>query len=1088
METMTARPTPGAARAYPLTSLQHGMLFQTLRAPGAGLDVEQVVCTLGHAVDAGRMRRAWERAVARHDVLRTRFQWEGIPEPLQAVEAEVPVGFDVHDLTALPPVEREARLERWLDDDRAQGFDLARAPAMRLALFRHGAQAHVLAWSFHHVLLDGASVAHVLREVFALYDGDDVDLPARQPFADHVEWLRARGPAADEAYWTERLRGVSAGEPVRAGRAAPRDPDAEPPFGGCELRLSEDATAALRAFEREQGVWLSTVVHAAWALLLGRCTGRDEMVFGAVRAGRGTGVPGAGEMVGMLINTVPVRVSLPADAAVVDWLDQVGEQLAQVAEHEHAALPDVTRWSGLPQGAALFTTLLDYQARPFDAALGAAGGAWAQRGFRVVRRTGFPLSVAVTGETPLRLRMDYDADRFDAPAARRMLARLAHLLQAIAADPDRRLGALDPVGPEERRMLVEAWNPPPAAYPIERCVHRLVAEQAARTPDSLAVAFGDERITYGELEARANGLARRLVRLGVGPEARVGLCLERGIEMVVAVLAVWKAGGAYGPMDPGSPAERLSWLLHDFGPAVVVTQSRLRAALPAHDAATVLVDAQAPEDGERTDPVDAAAGPANLAYVIYTSGSTGRPKGVAVHHGAIANHLLGAVDAFGFGAADVGISQAAYTFDMWLVEVFAPLLAGGAVRMLAPGELLEPAAQAAATAGATILHAVPAVLRQMVDGAAARGDGSLATLRRVFTGGDRVPPDLLADVRRALPADAQLRVLYGPTETTVVCTGWRAPVDGRAEGHPIGGALPNLRAYVCDARGALVPAGVAGELCIGGAGVARGYLGRPALTAAAFVPDPFGAPGSRLYRTGDRARHRSDGTLAYLGRLDEQVKIRGFRIEPGEIEARLRRAPGVAACAVVARDDAPGGARLVAYLAGDARAAELRAYLRRHLPHYMVPSAFVALEALPLGANGKVDRRALPAPPPAADEAEYVAPRTPVEAALAAIWAGVLGRDRVGVRDDFMEIGGHSLLATRVVARVREALDGRLTVAALFEHPTIESLAPLLSERRPAAAGPAAVPSDDDDPHQLLAQLDELSDEELDRLLATANP
>ncbi|HEX6370476.1 MAG TPA: amino acid adenylation domain-containing protein [Longimicrobium sp.] len=1085
---MTAGPATerGTPPAYPLTPLQHGMLFQTLRAPGAGLDVEQVVCTLRHAVDAERMRRAWERVAARHEILRTRFQWEGLPEPVQAADTDVALEFGVHDHAALPPAEREARLERCLEEDRARGFDLSRAPAMRLALFRHAADEHVLVWSFHHAILDGASVAHVLREVFALHDGGDAaeaDLPARRPFGEHVAWLRGRGPAADEAYWTGRLRGVAAAEPLKAGRAAPRDPAAEPPFGGCELRLSPHATAALRAFEREQGVWLSTLVQGAWALLLGRCTGRREVVFGAVRGGRATGVDGVEGMVGMLINTVPVRVALPPESTVLDWLDELGEQLAELADHEHAALPDVAAWSGLPQGAALFTTLLDYQARPFDAALHDAGGAWAQRGFRVVRRTGFPLSVAVTGEAPLRLRMDYDADLFDAPAAERMLGRLAHLLEEIAARPDAPLGALDPLPAAERRTLTEAWNPSAVEYPAGRCVHRLVAEQAARTPGALAVEFGGERITFRELESRADRLARRLVRLGVGPESRVALCLERGVEMVVAVLAVWKAGGAFGPLDPGSPPERLSWLLHDLGPSVLVTQARLRAVLPAHDAATLLVDAPGaePADGERE--VDGGAGPQNLAYVIYTSGSTGAPKGVAVHHAAIANHLLGAADAFGFGPADVGIAQAAYTFDMWLVEVFAPLLAGASARLLAPGELLEPARQATALAGATVLHAVPAVLRQLVDAAGAGADGPLATLRRVFTGGDRVPPDLLADVRRALPADAELRVLYGPTETTVVCTGWRVPAGGGAEGHPIGAPLPNLRAYVCAPGGGLVPAGVAGELCIGGQGVARGYLGRPGLTAAAFVPDPFGAPGARLYRTGDRARHRSDGTLEYLGRLDEQVKIRGFRIEPGEVEAVLRRHPDVSACAVVAREDGPGGARLVAYVAGGVRSGELRGHLRRHLPHYMVPSAFVLLDALPLGANGKVDRRALPAPPPAAEEAEYVAPRTAVEAALAEIWAEVLQRGRVGVRDDFMEIGGHSLLATRVVARIRQALDGDVTVAALFEHPTIESLAPLLAERTAPAAGPAPA-GPESNPHQLLAMLDDLSDEELDLLLA----
>jgi amino acid adenylation domain-containing protein len=1079
----SAAPSGEAPRTYPLTPLQHGMLFQSLRAPGSGLNVEQVVCTLREAVDEEGIRRAWTTAVARHDVLRARFAWTGMPQPVHVVQAEAAPEIAVHDL-ARPGFDHG--LEHWLEEDRARGFDLARDPAMRLTLFRRAADEWVLVWTFHHLILDGASVAHVLREVFALYEGGGkAELPARRPFRDHVAWVHGRDPAEDEVFWTEWLRGVSAAEPPRGARAHPRDPAAEPPFGARELRLSAEATAALRAFEQEQGVWLSTLVQAAWALLLGRCSDRRDVVFGAVRGGRATGVEGVEGMVGMLINTVPVRVLLPDDARVTDWLDEIGDRLSALVEHEHSALPDVARWSGIAPGAALFDTILDYQARPFDAELGGLGGAWAARELRVLRRTGFPLAVAVTGETPLQLRLDYDAEHFDGVSAERMLERFANLLAGIAENPDQRLGAVDPLPPAERHLLLHAWNRPETRLPVPR-THLMVAEQAARTPDALAVACGGKRVGYGELDTRAERLARRLAGLGVGPEVRVGLCLERGVEMVVAVLAVWKARGAYVPIDPDAPPERLAWLLQDCAPAVVVTQARLASALPAHGGATVLAD-EAWDGAEAADVnlPPSSAEPDGLAYVIYTSGSTGTPKGVAVHHGALSNHVRSAADAVQAGPADVGIVQAAYTFDLWVLEVFPPLVAGGSVRILASGELLERERVPAALAGATLLNGVPAVFRQVVDAAAEAGGGALSALRHVAIGGDRVPPELLAELRRALPARAVLRVLYGPTETTVVCTGWTVPADGRVEGHPIGTPLPNLRAYVCGAGGTLLPGGTAGELWVGGLGVARGYLGRPALTAAAFVPDPFGPAGGRLYRSGDRVRHLSDGTLDYLGRVDEQVKIRGFRVEPGEVEAVLRRHPGVTACAVVGRDDGPGGTRLVAYLTGDAGAGELRPYLRRTLPGWMVPSIFVAVDRLPLGTNGKVDRRALPAPPPAAAQAEHVAPRTAVERVLAGIWAEVLGLELVGVRDDFLELGGHSLLATRVVSRIRAALQGDVTVASLFQHPTIEQLAPLLAER---AAAPSADPAPglaDRSPQQLLSQLDQLSDEELDRLLAT---
>ena len=1078
-------PSPPVQHRYPLTPLQHGMLVQTLLDPAAGVNVEQVVCRLREAVDAERMERAWTRAVQRHDVLRTRFAWADLPEPVQEVLPHVPLALHRQDWGAVPPAEREARLDGWLAADRARGFDLADAPAMRLALFRFGPDEHVLAWSFHHALLDGRSVAHVLGDAFGDYDGEGAgDAPAPRPFREHVAWLRARDPSEDEAYWTRVLRGAGPAEPLPMLRMEPRGP-AEPAFAEREVRLSAGATAALRRLEQAQGVWLSSVVQGAWALLLGRYTGSGAPVFGVIRGGRGAGVQGADGMVGLLINTVPVRVPLPARTAVIDWLDEIGEANAALLAHEHAALPDIRRWTGLHAGDALFESILDYQPRPFDAALRALGGPWEGRGVRVLRHPGAPLAVAVTGETPLRVRIGYDTERFDAAAVDAILGHFVHILDQVAADPERRLAELDPLPPAERARVLDAWNRTEAAHHAGALVPEQVAARAAATPDAVAVTRDERTLTYGELDARSNQLARWLRRRGVGTDTRVGLFLERGPELVTAMLGVWKAGGAYVPLDTGYPAERLAFILADSAVGVVLTQDRLSPALPAADAEIIRLDTEWPAvAAESVDTLPGGAEPRGLAYVIYTSGSTGTPKGVAVEHRGLRNLCAWHARAHGLTAADRVTQMASPAFDASALEIWPALARGARVQVVPDAVRMDPERLRGwiVRHGSTIATAVVTVAEPLMALEWPRD----AALRWIVAGADRL------QARPGPGVPFGLTNNYAPTECTIIATcavvereGTRAPSIGRP--------VDNTRAYVLDGEMRPVPAGVAGELFIGGVQVARGYIRRPALTAERFVPDPFGGEaGARLYRTGDRARWLADGTLDFLGRVDAQVKIRGFRVEPGEIEAALRGHPDVADCAVVVREDAaradvPGERRLVAYVVGGAPADALRGHLRRTLPEYMVPAAFVALAELPLNANGKVDRKALPAPDPAPAEAEYVAPRGPVEEALAGIWAEVLGRGRVGATDRFLEIGGHSLLATRVVARVREVFDGDVGVAALLHpHATVASLAPRLSERTPVAVAerPAGwIAEADASPHRLLSVLDELSDEELDLLL-----
>jgi amino acid adenylation domain-containing protein len=523
--------------------------------------------------------------------------------------------------------------------------------------------------------------------------------------------------------------------------------------------------------------------------------------------------------------------------------------------------------------------------------------------------------------------------------------------------------------------------------------------------------------------------------------------MERTPELLVGVLGIWKAGGAYVPLDPGYPAERLGWIITDAALPVVVATGSTAAVLPEHGATLVRVDQlpKAASDAAAEMATEAPASAASLAYVIYTSGSTGRPKGVQVQHGSLSNLLAATREAFAVGEGDVMPALASYAFDIWLFEALLPLTSGGAVRLVERERVLDVPALLEEIADATLLHAVPALMRQVVH--AERETPRLARLRRAFVGGDRVPADLLAEMRETL-SGAETHVLYGPTEGTILTSTHPVPQDGIVEGHPIGHPLGNVRLYVCDLLGSPQPVGVPGELLIGGTGVARGYLGRAGLTAEQFVPDPFGGKsGARLYRTGDRARWRADGTLEFLGRVDGQVKIRGFRIEPGEVEGVLRQHESVAECVVVARENAPGETRLVAYVVGDVEAEELREHLRQSVPEYMVPSAFVVLEQLPLTPNGKLDRKALPAPEHAADAERYVAPRTPVEELLAGIWAEVLGLERVGVKESFFDLGGHSLLIMRLLAEVQATFDVEISIRTVFSMPTVEAMAGEIEHR-----------------------------------------
>ncbi|MFE3873982.1 non-ribosomal peptide synthase/polyketide synthase [Kitasatospora sp. NPDC059146] len=1061
----------------PLTPLQEGMLFHRLVGGPDDVYLDQAALLLDGVTDPQAFALAWQRVTDRTPALRTSVVWEGVPAPLQLVRRGVRLPVTVHDLRALDPARRAERLERLRADDLARGLDIATAPLTRLTLVRlPEARLHLL-WTSHHLILDGWSLAQVLTEVFEEYAAvttGTAPAPAvRRPFGDYVRWLAAQDAAAARAHWRGVLAGFAGATPLpvdRARREAHRARSAQSHRAG----LSEEVSGRLADTARRAGLTLGTVVQGAWALLLARYAGEPEVLFGTTVSGRPEDLPGVESMIGLFINTLPTRVRVESGRTAADWLRALQEAQAEARRHAAVSLAELTGYSDLPPGGALFDSIVAFENYPFDDARAAGAGV---RLAEVSSRdaTNFPLVLRAHQGERLGLDLGYDPELFDADTVRALAGRLCLLLAGLADGLDRPLRELAWTTPEERRRATGPVTLP--ARPRNTLVD-LFEAQAARTPHARAVSHGAEHLDYAELDARASRLAHRLAELGAGPERFVALALPRTADLVVAVLAVLKAGAAYLPLDPDLPAERRAELLGDAAPVALVTLDRTDADVPV----LALADPAVRADLERRPA--APLGPRhrplsdNPAYAIYTSGSTGRPKGVVVPHANVVRLFDHTRELLGFGPQDVWTLFHSYTFDFSVWELWGPLLHGGRLVVVPADTARDPEAflRLLADEGVTVLNQTPSAFLPLVRADAEHPELSRrSALRTVVFGGEALDVTRLADWYARHPQDAPRLVnMYGITETTVHVT--HAPLDAATAAAggpaPLGDGLADLRLYLLDADLAAVPPGAVGELYVAGEGLARGYLDRPGLTATRFLADPFGAPGTRMYRTGDRARRSADGsTLHYLGRSDQQVKIRGFRIEPGEVEAALLTHPGVGQAAVGVHQDAAGTRRLVAHVvAGEGAteppsAADLRAHLERLLPAYLVPAGYVPMAALPLTPNGKLDRRALPAPGPdgypGTAGRDRTAPRTPAEQLVARAWAAVLDTGEVAAEDDFFALGGDSILAVRATARLREAF-GRadLSPRVLFDHPVLARLAEALSAGggQPAGSRPADGP------------------------------
>ncbi|MDV3219400.1 amino acid adenylation domain-containing protein [Mycobacterium avium] len=995
------------ADVLPLSPVQQGLLFHT----GFAQELEdlyavQLGITVSGTLDPHRLRDAVQNAVNRHPNLVARF-FDEFGEPVQIIPAEPEMAWRYLELDG---GDIDGQLEQLSADERAAVCDLAGQPAFRAALIRIADDRHRLLLTIHHIVIDGWSLPVLLQEVFAGYYGQR--LPAPPSYRSYLMWLSAQDRAAAQDAWREALAGFETptlvAPPGKIGRRAV-----------ATYTVSADTTKALGELARSSRTTVSTVLQGAWAQLLTWLTGQHDVAFGTAVSGRPTELPGADAMVGLLINTVPVRADIAAATTVVDLLEQLQRAHADTLEHEHLALNEIHRVTGHDQ---LFDTLFLYENYPIDASALLDVHELAVTEFSSREFNHYPLSVVATPGHELSLRVEYDTEVFDEAGIETLIERLRQVLAAMTTDPGQRLSAIDLLDAAEHERL-DAWGNRavltrrPAA---QASIPALFAAQVARAADAVAITCGERSFTYREVEESANRLAHLLSGQGAGPGQRVAVVIPRSAEAVVAIFAVLKTGAAYVPIDPGVPAARLQFVLADSAPVAAVTTAEVRDRLDGFTGQIIDFDDPAVAEQPATGlPVPAAD---NIAYIIYTSGTTGTPKGVAIPHRNV-TLLLETLDAqLGLGQVWTQCHSLAFDFSVW--EVFGSLLYGGRL-VVVPDAVVRSAEDLHALLvreQVSVLSQTPSAFYALQSADALAPElGQQLKLQTVVFGGEALEPHRLATWLHRHPGLPRMINMYGITETTVHAS-FREIVDADVDSSvsPIGVPLANLAFFVLDGWLRPVPVGVVGELYVAGGGLATGYVGRPGLSATRFVACPFGGPGARMYRTGDLVRWGADGQLQYMGRADAQVKIRGYRIELGEIQAALAGLDGVEHAAVIAREDRPGDKRLVGYITGTADPAEVRAQLGERLPGYMVPSAVVVLDALPLTVNGKLDTRALPAPE-YSDVDRYRAPVTAIEEILADIYAQVLGVERVGVDDSFFDLGGDSILSMQVVARARAA-------------------------------------------------------------------
>ncbi len=1032
---------------YPMTPMQKGMLFHNMLDSQSSAYVEQSTFELKGTLDLAAFSASLDLLVQRHSALRTNFRSDLQDEPLQVVYRSKRGDLYVEDIREKEKAAQEQYIEEFARRDQQKGFDLAKDTLMRVSILRTSDDSYHFVWSFHHIIMDGWCLSLVTNEVFggytALTEGKPPQLPVVTPYSRYIEWLEGQNRQEAAEYWNDYLRGYEETAVLPQAKTG-KTQGYEAKY--LEFDLGIDLTTALLQLAKQEQVTINTLMQTAWGVLLQKYNRTEDVVFGSVVSGRPADIAGVEQMIGLFINTVPVRIQGGPATAFTELMKQTQRQALASRAYETFPLYEIQ--AQVEQKVKLINHIMIFENYPVDEQIEQLGereeADFKITGAEAVEQTNYDFNIVVLPGETIRVHFGYNAQVYDYERVKQIRGHLLQLLEQIKINPAGRICELDILTAQEREQMLGAWCDTKAAYPREQTIHGLFEEQVKQTPDQTAVMFGNQCLTYRELNERANSLARMLQAQGVGPDKLVGLMVQRSLEMIIGILAVLKAGGAYVPIDPEFPSSRIEYMLEDSKAEVLLTSRELAEENHCHANTMFLEDAELYQrEGGNLGMI---ARPEHLAYVIYTSGSTGIPKGVMLQHGSVLNFITGMREIIDFEAGKTILSLTTISFDIFVLETILPLLGGMTVVLGDSQHQVDPQAlgELIVYHHIDMLQMTPSRVQMLLGHEA--GSRTLRSVKEIMVGGEAFPPKLLAALQEM--NGPRIYNMYGPTETTVWST-----VQELTHAHQIniGRPIANMQMYIMNANDRLQPIGVPGELCIAGEGLARGYWNREDLTAEKFVINPFasGKAGyERMYRTGDLARWMPDGNIEYLGRIDHQVKIRGYRIELGEVESLLLKVESVREAIVMAHADETGQNQLVAYyIAGqELKASELRSELGRELPNYMVPSYFIQLEQMPLTPNGKIDRKELPSPEGSLQSgADYVEPHTAPERALVAVWQSVLGVQTVGILDNFFDLGGDSIKAIQIVSRAFQA-GYKLDMKDLFQYPTVATLAPHMHE------------------------------------------
>ncbi|WP_353929454.1 amino acid adenylation domain-containing protein [Okeanomitos corallinicola TIOX110] len=1066
---------------YELSPMQQGMLFHTLYAPESEVYFEQLLCVISGELNVLAFQTAWEQVVARHSVLRSSFYWEEIEKPLQMVSKQVDLPWEKIDWRHLKSEEQKQQLEEFLVCDRQKGFALNQAPLMRFAIIQLTQQTYQFIWSHHHILFDGWSMQIILKEVLALYEakqkGEDLRLAPVRPYREYIEWLQQQDIKKAQEFWQQTLQDFET--PTLIGnREQGTGNRIKEIYQEKRFQLSTKVTEKLQSAARQHHLTLNNLVQGAWSLLISRYSGEKDVVFGATVSGRPPVLEQIDSMVGLLINTIPNRVKIDNQTELLTWFKEIQNQALEQEQYSYFSLAEIQQMSDILPGMPLFESILVFENYPVDSQKQENQKTLEISNLSCFERTNYPLTIVINPGSKLGGRIVYNSSIFDEQTINRMIGHFQTLLTKISENLQQNISQLSLLSAEEEQELIVLENHQPSKAINYQCVHVLFAEQVEKTPDAIAVIYKQEQLTYQELNKRANQLAHYLKSLGVKPETKVGICIERSLEMVIGILAILKAGGAYVPLDPAYPSERLALMLEDVQTSILLTQTSLENKLPINNQTVVNIDqnweiiSQYPEENLPNE-----VSPENLAYIIYTSGSTGTPKGTEVPHRSFIGFMFG-VDYIQLDEKQIWLQHSSISWDALTLELWPPLLYGGSC-VLYPDRIPTPEGlvEIIQKYKVNTLFLTTALFNLLID----QIPQGLSEIKQLMFGGESISVNHLHRALAILP-ETQIIHAYGPSECTVFTCCYLIPkqIPENIKSIPIGKPIGDRNVYLLDTHLHRVPIGVPGELYVGGASVARGYLNQPKLTSEKFIANPF-IQGDILYKTGDLVRRLPDGNLEFIGRIDTQVKVRGFRIELSEIEAVLIQHPDIKQVVVIAREDEPRKKLLVAYLVTNNNSltpSNLRNFLKQTLPDYMIPNAFVILEALPLTPNGKINRRVLPVPDHTQRnlEIDFVAPRTQIEQELTTIWSEVLNLKQIGINDNFFELGGHSLLATQVISRLKEVFNLDFYLRYLFENPTIAELAKKVTEQQ-------LEQTENDELAKILAEVDQLSEEEVTQQL-----